>query len=826
MRFDLADPPLNVEPVGSGLAASYTRDAGIAGHSSVIFSHRYQDGSIRRDFILQSQDNTIGSIDWGARAPFDPALWGGTANTSRLPHVGLGKWIGGIGNFPGQGDSDPYLTVVPSTYTGDGFVPLAPGLGAMRVSMPKGTTLANGTGSPIVDGSSVFGSQPYVDARMFMPEPKFGVLSEAWLRYYVFIDASYNPTLADKKNFYEDGTTPRWIDMGGKWLIGFSHWSAYGGNNNYGGGGHGWSMRPEFADNMTDMDSKAPQYRSVGTGLSIVDLQSGYNPAGAPTANPGPYGQPPAHASYAGTLTTNQREMGQRGGLMARLYPGRWYCIEEHIKLNSVATANVAEGDGRLWQADGQIEWYLDGRLAMTKGGLVFRALPANPGDGTLRNPAREIGIADIWMNFYHGGVTPNTYIRNYFVSGLVVAEQRVGPMNLDPTWRQGMTTLTWKQFGNAGITVDPKNNAALNPNGAGNLAPWHINTGGTFTNFSDANGAWESYGGGVWDERYGRFRVWNGGHNDYAGNEIYAFDAYLDSPAFFLERPPTGCIGNTGLLDDNQETTNRYFDGRPRSTHSYDLLCAVAGDFYYAAPGAPYKAGSIGAVPALFKFTRSTADWTLIPGTTGVFPINGGTSAGQGSLIYDSKRNRLYAWPSANTQASYWDITAGATTSTGVITGASTSGTNHAIYIPELDLQVVLAPDYVKHLGVYDYDRTTAGTLHHPGASGTAPASPSYSLPFFYMNGVWVAGWGGGVGAIMCWHGGASVYVLTPPATGNPATTAWAWSVLSAAGANTVIPPAPNSNGVFGRLQYSAKLGGLLLSARATTAPYFFALR
>ena len=57
--------------------------------------------------------------------------------------------------------------------------------------------------------------------------------------------------------------------MGGKWLIGFSHWSSYGGNNNFGGGGQGWSLRPEFSDNMTDIDPRAPQYRSYGMGLSI-----------------------------------------------------------------------------------------------------------------------------------------------------------------------------------------------------------------------------------------------------------------------------------------------------------------------------------------------------------------------------------------------------------------------------------------------------------------------------------------------------------------------------------------------------------------------------
>ena len=81
--------------------------------------------------------------------------------------------------------------------------------------------------------------------------------------------------------------------------------------------------------------------------------------------------------------------------------------------------------------ANGEVEWYLDGRLAFRETGRVFRSLPANPGNGSRREPFREIGIADIWMNFYHGGVTQNSYARTFFVAGLVVAEQRVGPMKI-----------------------------------------------------------------------------------------------------------------------------------------------------------------------------------------------------------------------------------------------------------------------------------------------------------------------------------------------------------------------------------------------------------
>jgi hypothetical protein len=423
IEFNLADPPVNNEPVGSGLATAYPLDSGITAHAAVIFSHRYQDGSTRRDFILQSQDNPIGSIDWGTRAPFDPALWGGTPNSNKLPHVGLGKWIGGSNRSAwssGPGDNDPNFGIVPSSYTGEGFAPLAPALGALRIHMPAGK---DSQGGALEDGDTTVGSSPTVDARMFMPLSKLGLLGEAWVRYYVRIDANYAPTLADKKQVIA-GDQVVWIDMGGKWLIGLSHWSNYGGNSNYGGGGQGWSLRPEFSDNMVDMNPKSPQYRSYGMGLSWVDYtNNGWN------ASTNPYGQPTSHSNYT-SFPRSRQEPGQKGGLMSRLYPGRWYCIEEHIKLNSVNAPSGA-GDGRNWAADGEVEWYLDGRLAYRETGRVFRSLPANPGNGTRREPFREIGIADIWMNFYHGGVTMNSYARTFFVAGLVVAEQRVGPMKM-----------------------------------------------------------------------------------------------------------------------------------------------------------------------------------------------------------------------------------------------------------------------------------------------------------------------------------------------------------------------------------------------------------
>jgi hypothetical protein len=72
-------------------------------------------------------------------------------------------------------------------------------------------------------------------------------------------------------------------------------------------------------------------------------------------------------------------------------------------------------------------------------------------------------------------------------------------------------------------------------------------------------------------------FSAANGGHADYAGNEVYEIDLSVEKPAWKLLRAPTP---NEQILASNyalKQFHDYYLDGRPASTHTYYALNFLA---------------------------------------------------------------------------------------------------------------------------------------------------------------------------------------------------------------------------------------------------------
>ncbi|MHC4739118.1 MAG: polysaccharide lyase [Planctomycetota bacterium] len=89
--------------------------------------------------------------------------------------------------------------------------------------------------------------------------------------------------------------------------------------------------------------------------------------------------------------------------------PGRWYCVERHMKLNSVNPV----------KADGLEELWIDGELSVRQEGLRFRKVPQ-----------LKINFFSL-ENYYHG--LPEEYtrenpVRVYF-DNVVIAHKYIGPM-------------------------------------------------------------------------------------------------------------------------------------------------------------------------------------------------------------------------------------------------------------------------------------------------------------------------------------------------------------------------------------------------------------
>jgi hypothetical protein len=387
IHINPCNPPFNTDPpTGQGGLASLAGnlDQGVTAHSNVIGAQRYVDGAVLSDFVLAN------SLSSSSEQWYDPALWGGTQDLTKYPHNAVGKWVGGFNT----------LTLVDSNYTGEGFAPLAPGLGAMKLDMPDAGIQTGQEGGTSGTAAS--------SAVLYMPYDEIGLIDHIFVRQYVRLGTPHVRVPSDRRQVLRNNV-PAWTDLGGKIGISPSHNTSYGGFSGSAGGGNGWQMRWSWGDCETNLGG--PNEQGMQFGWHLFDF--GTNPEGY------------RYISESQSLNS----WGQRGGLGATCYPGRWYCIETEVKLNSIDTSNPSTN----FQPDGLLRTWIDGRLVYERTGMVFRTWPVyhptyNP---SAIRPIRELGVAWLLWNWYHGGTTRSSVDRTVFTTGLVWAKQRIGPMKM-----------------------------------------------------------------------------------------------------------------------------------------------------------------------------------------------------------------------------------------------------------------------------------------------------------------------------------------------------------------------------------------------------------
>lgn len=384
----LLDPPLNIGMPLDGVSSQAERlDGQLEAHPDVIGVHHYLDGRSLADFVHKERAN------FTSENRFDPAIFdNGPEDRDLLPHAGVGKWI----------NAGPPFSLVPSQYQGDGFAPLSPGLGALRLQMPAVPGLRDGA---IVGNEGTLAG----DARIFLPEPLFGRLNRLFVRYYmrlgITVPSGEPPRLHVK---HREGQAA-WTNLSGKFGIAPDHTTSDGGVSGTSGGNAGWQMR--LAWHECDAPDGGPDTRGWAPGFHLYDFQDN-NPRGH---------------RYGREMPPQFERWGQLGGLGGVLYAGHWYCIETELKLNS--TLKRAPG----FLPDGELRAWVDGRLVYEQTGLVFRAGPLNrpPYQARRLRTCRELGIRGLWLNWFHGGQTVSTVDRTLFYTGLVWARRYIGPMRL-----------------------------------------------------------------------------------------------------------------------------------------------------------------------------------------------------------------------------------------------------------------------------------------------------------------------------------------------------------------------------------------------------------
>ena len=191
----------------------------------------------------------------------------------------------------------------------------------------------------------------YLFARHHSVEPE-----EAYFRYYMMFDGR------------------GWVSGGGK-FPGFSgtyNKAGWGGRAN--NGNNGWSARGAFFASVPQSSSQWTGRLPIGSYLYEIDTKNRYGQT-IPWGNPA-----------------------------SALQPGKWYCIEQRLKLNTPG------------KQDGVLQVWIDGQQAFLREDMHFRSTD-------------KLKIEKVWFNFYFGGRDKPQEAFNLFADNFVIASSYIGPV-------------------------------------------------------------------------------------------------------------------------------------------------------------------------------------------------------------------------------------------------------------------------------------------------------------------------------------------------------------------------------------------------------------
>jgi hypothetical protein len=230
--------------------------------------------------------------------------------------------------------------------------------------------------------------------------PPLNVLDEAYYRMYIWLGADFGAA--------EDGNK-----MALTWDLRMGFWKGtYWQNTTGNGGSRGDGRR------RTQVVEGQPRYVYQG---HMQRMEAGQATVGQPTpvsayrpilgynyhidqAGPFPGGDadPLGGVSYANRLE-------------AKFQRGRWYCVEQYLKMNSIdLTAPDEDGNGEA-NADGILRTWINGVMTDEQTGYRWRRHP-------------QMGINGVNANWYLGGIKTTTQPMTWAMNHIVLARRYIGP--------------------------------------------------------------------------------------------------------------------------------------------------------------------------------------------------------------------------------------------------------------------------------------------------------------------------------------------------------------------------------------------------------------
>lgn len=814
-----------------------------------------------------------------AESQFTPYLWGNPGD----PHMSAVSFPSpaqetllhparSFGRFVGDSAQDRFRVVHSDDVqaVADGYVPLHPDLGGAIEWRMKSDGIENG--QTFLNGTT----DSYQNVHLYLPKDKFGKISQLTARYYLRFGRGFRAIEGDQKRYHlliQDGGgagipnngkypeelglswTPGYVratDRMGKGFGGLGQttrsfiWKHYNpptqrttvqnvltiGGGGYSAGSAGHSGRYWFREGAYRPNLPGPANEGLTLSVGPADFKSDYHSI--------------EEWRYTLDQWTNGWQTGStRYGCLGQLYPDRWYCVEVTFKANTIteytepsAGTHYMNGSGYL--ADGNISIEIDGIPAGLSPDFAFRSgrmlewawQTANGkpfgSSGSIR-PVTNItdlqqymGFASFLVDFYYGGTAPNPVEKVIWMNGLVLSEQRIGPMAGVSRFHGGLGLATvptgadiwigdaavgeWGVIpGNTASAVNPDNDPAANPNHPA-AAPWRV-TGGQ-------NGLMAAWCGMCFDQTGGVAWVPNGeGHNDGWSNAVYKWDLDQATPAWVRVKDPSV----VATYADGAVASGVYSDGRPRALHTYNYTEYIPG-YGPAVCNEIALANTGGSGPGrLYLIDEVTGDHTFRAAST---PAGGSGAA----TCYDSTRGVVWMRVNGTQPMRYWTPATNTWASLG--STLAWAGASSLCYMPDSDC--ILIGNGENELGqtvaggwcVFD---CAAGTYHYPTFTG-APA-----LNVQQAGGLWPGkcqpAWDETRSCAYAWDQDSgstrNILRLTPGA--NPRSDAWTLDVVTVAPTNTVTPSAAQATGTYGRAFYWAAKQVFIVVNDVTQNGYFF---
>jgi len=306
-----------------------------------------------------------------------------------------------------------------------------------------------------------------------------------------------------------------------------------------------------------------------------------------------------------------------------------------------------------------------------------------------------------------------------------------------------------------------------------------------------------QAWSGGAYDTKRDRLIVMGGGHLDYGGNELYAFN--VNSLTWERLTEPS---------NPAPKCENYMPDGRPATSHTYnqvqysadtDSFIRLSGGFWGSAcPLEMYQLRS--RTTDIFDFSLN--EWKIGK----LQPDSGDDSASGRVTAVDPATGHIWMH---------------GTKGKGQLLEYEPKKDNWTVRAPNLYLKIggTAAIDPIRRImvivGGYNGQRQIKvwDLTKNYGASYTPPTSGDTALEFrsgpgFVFDPT--------INKFVGWGNGSEVYTLDP--------VTWAWEKIEAAPSNSVIP-STMGRGVYGRFRYIPSKNVYMLVNRTTENVYFYKL-